>query len=129
MSKEKKEEFMRFGQIIRIHGHRLADAKSNKRGMIVAKGFTDPDAKYMTFNTFQFCEFYRQSLFQVLPKGIFETPGPKLSDEEVKKLEENYEVLIKQYKVNNVGGWEISSNLAKMWCLSTLIPNNTFRVQ
>jgi hypothetical protein len=37
--------------------------------MIVAKGFTDPDAKYQTFST----------LFQVLPKGIFEESGDKLS--------------------------------------------------
>ena len=87
---------MRFGQIIRIHGHRLADSRSNRRGMIVAKGFTDPDAKYMTFKTFQFCEFYRQALFQVLPKGIFETPGTTLSEDEKKKLQENYEILTKQ---------------------------------
>ena len=46
---------MRFGQIIRIHGHRLGDQKDNRRGMIVAKGFTDPDAKYMTFETFLNC--------------------------------------------------------------------------
>lgn len=40
--------------------------------MIVAKGFTDPDAKYQTFDTFRNCKFYRQALFQVLPKGVFE---------------------------------------------------------
>lgn len=87
---------MRFGQIIRVHGHRLADSQDGRRGMIVAKGFTDPDAKYMTFETFRLCKFYRQSLFQVLPKGIFETPGTTLSAEEKKKLDENYEILIKQ---------------------------------
>lgn len=39
--------------------------------MIVAKGFTDPDAKYSTFDSFRNCKFYRQSLFQILPKGPF----------------------------------------------------------
>ena len=63
---------MKFGQIVRIHGHRLAEDTESKRGMIVAKGFTDPDARYMTFDTFRNCQFYRQSLFQVLPKGNFE---------------------------------------------------------
>ena len=90
MSKEKKEEFMRFGQIVRIHGHSLADDKNNEtepaRGMIVAKGFTDPDAKYQTFANFRNCKFYRQSLFQVLPKGVFEESGDNLSVEEKKKL-------------------------------------------
>ena len=49
MSKPKKEEFLRFGQIIRIHGHRCLNEPNEERGMIVAKGFTDPDANYMTF--------------------------------------------------------------------------------
>lgn len=75
---------MRFGQIVRIHGHSLADSKEGgdppKRGMIVAKGFTDPDAKYQTFDTFRNCKFYRQALFQVLPKGLFEESGDKLSN-------------------------------------------------
>jgi hypothetical protein len=54
--------------------------------MIVAKGFTDPDAKYQTFGTFRNCKFYRQALFQVLPKGVFEESGDKLSTEDKKKL-------------------------------------------
>ncbi len=54
--------------------------------MIIAKGFTDPDAKYQTFDTFRNCKFYRQALFQVLPKGIFREAGDTLSDEDGKKL-------------------------------------------
>lgn len=77
---------MRFGQIVRIHGHRLADAKEGKRGMIIAKGFTDPDAKYQTFDSFRNCKFYRQALFQVLPKGVFEESGDNLSPDDQKKL-------------------------------------------
>lgn len=64
--------------------------------MIVAKGFTDPDAKYQTFDTFRNCKFYRQALFQVLPKGVFEQSDDKLSTEEKKKLIENYSELMKQ---------------------------------
>jgi len=43
------------------------------RGMITVKGFTDKDAKYTTFEPFKDCNFYRQSLFQILPRGNFET--------------------------------------------------------
>lgn len=43
------------------------------RGMITVKGFTDKDAKYTTFFQFKDCHFYRQSLFQILPRGSFET--------------------------------------------------------
>lgn len=41
--------------------------------MITVKGFTDKDAKYTTFAQFKDCQFYRQSLFQILPKGSFDT--------------------------------------------------------
>jgi hypothetical protein len=43
------------------------------RGMITVKGFTDKDAKYTTFEQFKDCNFYRQSLFQILPRGNFES--------------------------------------------------------
>ena len=43
--------------------------------MITVKGFTDKDAKYTTFEQFKDCFFYRQSLFQILPRGLFETTG------------------------------------------------------
>ena len=38
-----------------------------------AKGFTDIDAKYLIFSKFKNFEFYRQGLFQILPRGVFET--------------------------------------------------------
>jgi len=41
------------------------------RGMIAVKGFTDKDAKYLTFEHFKNCEFYRETLFQILPRGYF----------------------------------------------------------
>ena len=90
MSKPKKEEFLRFGQIIRIHGHRCLNEENEERGMIAAKGFTDPDANYMTFTEFRNCKFYRQSLFQILPKGPFEEGS----------AEEKYEAIISEYNLN-----------------------------
>jgi hypothetical protein len=89
MSKEqKKESLLRFGQIIRIHGHRCLADSNDQRGMIIAKGFTDPDAKYVTFDTFRNCKFYRQSLFEILPKGSFPegSSADKLREEEKKKI-------------------------------------------
>jgi hypothetical protein len=62
---------MKFGQIVRIHGHCFPNADEFQKGMVVAKGFTDHDAKYQTYDIFRNCRFYRQTLFQVLPKGIF----------------------------------------------------------
>ena len=82
---------MRFGQIIRIHGHKCLQAEPNKdeiRGMITVKGFTDKDAKYTTFLSFKNCEFYRQSLFQILPRGQFD---PSENDEKSKR---EYEILV-----------------------------------
>ena len=64
---------MRFGQVIRIHGNKcLPEEEGDIRGMITVKGFTDKDAKYTTFHQFKDCHFYRQSLFQILPRGSFE---------------------------------------------------------
>jgi hypothetical protein len=61
--------------------------------MITVKGFTDKDAKYTTFRSFKNCEFYRQSLFQILPRGHFdkaETP-----EEENRKIKE-YATLVER---------------------------------
>lgn len=60
-------------------------------GMITVKGFTDKDAKYTTFVQFKDCHFYRQSLFQILPKGNFE-PATSNQDEALKnKIATEYE--------------------------------------
>jgi len=64
----KQEEYLRYGQIIRIHGNETGE----KRGLIAVKGFTDVDAMYIVFEQFRNIEFYRQGLFQVLPRGVFE---------------------------------------------------------
>jgi hypothetical protein len=40
--------------------------------MVAVKGFTDKDAKYLTFNHLKRCQFYRETLFQILPRGQFE---------------------------------------------------------
>jgi hypothetical protein len=36
------------------------------------KGFTDLDAMYIVFEKFRNIEVYRQGLFQILPRGVFE---------------------------------------------------------
>lgn len=56
------------------------------RGMIAVKGFTDKDAKYITFTTFKDCEFYRKCLFQLLPKGQFDKTDNEMLEK--RKLKE-----------------------------------------
>jgi hypothetical protein len=68
MTNVKKEEYLRYGQIIRIHGNEAGD----KRGLITVKGFTDLDAMYIVFDKFRNINVYRQGLFQILPRGVFE---------------------------------------------------------
>lgn len=59
--------------------------------MITVKGFTDKDAKYTTFVQFKDCEFYRQTLFQILPKGAFESSTAKLDEVAKAKMSNEYE--------------------------------------
>jgi hypothetical protein len=94
---EKKEEYLRFGQIIRIHGNKCLQTDAEKeeiRGMITVKGFTDKDAKYTTFRSFKNCEFYRQSLFHILPRGQFDKA--ESPDDEIRKIKE-YALLVEGY--------------------------------
>jgi hypothetical protein len=65
--------------------------------MITVKGFTDKDAKYTTFNQFKDCEFYRQSLFQILPKGAFESSATHLDDATKTKIIIEYSETIVKY--------------------------------
>jgi hypothetical protein len=68
MASRKSDIYLRYGQIIRIHGN---ECDQNK-GLMVVKGFTDLDARYMTYSRFTEIKNYREGLFQILPKGIFE---------------------------------------------------------
>jgi hypothetical protein len=61
--------------------------------MIAVKGFTDKDAKYLTFKHFKNCEFYRETLFHILPRGFFEKVD---SVEEELKKKKLYEELCAQ---------------------------------
>jgi hypothetical protein len=61
--------------------------------MITVKGFTDKDAKYTTFQSFKNCEFYRQSLFQILPKGLFD--GAESPSEENRKKNDYAQLVTK----------------------------------
>jgi hypothetical protein len=98
--KEKREEYLRFGQIVRIHGNKCLEEEREGEvmgGMITVKGFTDKDAKYTTFSQFKDCEFYRQSLFQILPKGAFESSTVNQDEAQKKKILEEYMEVIKKY--------------------------------
>jgi hypothetical protein len=41
------------------HVNRQKKNETEIRGMIAVKGFTDKDAKYLTFKHFKNCKFYR----------------------------------------------------------------------
>lgn len=91
--------------------------------MITVKGFTDKDAKYTTFQQFKNCHLYRQSLFQILPRGSFEIYG---NDEEQnrKKIKE-YGDIVKMYMYPKVERWETMCSSGKtsyssMWTLTII---------
>ncbi|CAD8193240.1 unnamed protein product [Paramecium pentaurelia] len=54
---------LRYGQIVRIQ---------SDYGMIVTKGYTQTNVYYMTYTNLAKISNFRESLFQVLPKGSFE---------------------------------------------------------
>jgi inositol 1,4,5-triphosphate receptor type 1/inositol 1,4,5-triphosphate receptor type 3 len=63
-----KSDVLRYGQIIRIHGN----FPDWRKGLLLAKGFTDSNVYYETYQRFASLNNYRESLFQILPRGSFE---------------------------------------------------------
>lgn len=130
MPKEEKiEEYLRFGQIIRIHGHKCLQTDNDKeeiRGMITVKGFTDKDAKYTTFLSFRNCEFYRQSLFQILPRGQFEKADTP--EEEDRKIKE-YLALVDRYAPPHSAKQDRKSSSEKTSSSSMSTPTTTSQAQ
>ncbi|CAD8065958.1 unnamed protein product [Paramecium primaurelia] len=61
------KQTLKYGQIVRIH---LNDKDEN--GIIVAKGFLDPNAYYMQIDDLRKANNFRDSLFTILPRGTFE---------------------------------------------------------
>ncbi|CAD8078308.1 unnamed protein product [Paramecium sonneborni] len=61
------KQTLKYGQIVRIH---LNSKEEN--GIIVAKGFLDPDAYYMQIDDLRKANNFRDSLFTILPRGTFE---------------------------------------------------------
>jgi hypothetical protein len=57
MDKE-RQLTLRYGQIVRIHGNFI-----DWKGLLLAKGFTDTNAYYMTYDNFTHINNYRESLF------------------------------------------------------------------
>ncbi len=64
--------------MVRIHGVNINKEKM-PQGLIIAKGyilsqfsFTDSNIYYQTYEKFEEVNFYRESLFQILPKSNFD---------------------------------------------------------
>ena len=72
---------MKYGQGIIIEGFKTEGVDT---GYLTAQGFADVNVKYETSDDILFFKNYRNSLFQILPKGNFE-----LSDELEKALIDN----------------------------------------
>lgn len=51
------------------------------KGLIISKGFTDPNVYYQTYEQYDEVNFYRESLFQILPKSNFDFHDQLLLDE------------------------------------------------
>lgn len=49
--------------------------------------FTDPNIYYQTFTNYDEVNFYRESLFQIIPKSNFDLHDTLLFDEKVKEEE------------------------------------------
>lgn len=81
--------------------------------MITVKGFTDKDAKYTTFTQFKDCQFYRESLFQILPRGSFDISNN--NDEQTRKKIKEYADIVKTYRRYYVENWAATFSLARMW--------------
>lgn len=64
MSSFEAKKILRYGQVIRIHG--------STKGIIISKGFLQKSVFYQQYKLFSKINNYRESLFQVLPKGSFE---------------------------------------------------------
>lgn len=79
-SRSHKSVVLRYGQVIRVH----LEKKEKRGGVLVAKGFTDRSVSLMRYQHFKCIPNYRESLFQVLPRGTFE-----IHDEFQKTRDEN----------------------------------------
>lgn len=54
--------------MVRLHGK----FDDEKKGLIMAKGFTDSNTYFMTYENFPQINNYRESLFQILPRGALD---------------------------------------------------------
>ena len=81
MSKDEKDDFLRYGQGILLRGFKSEDER-NDIGFLTAKGFADTTAKYETYKNILYFKNYRNAIFQIIPAANFE-----INDELRKKLE------------------------------------------
>ena len=67
MSRDEADPFLKFGQGILIEGFKTDDFQ----GLLTAKGFADPQAKYETYSDILYFKNYRNAIFQILPSSNF----------------------------------------------------------
>lgn len=83
---QEENRALKWGDIVRIHGVNLSKKKTTK-GLIISKGylliphrFTDSNLYYQTYNDFEDVNFYRKSLFQILPRVNLDMHDQLLDD-------------------------------------------------
>ena len=81
MSKDEKDDYLRYGQGILLRGFKSEKERSDI-GFLTAKGFADTTAKYETYKNLLYFKNYRNAIFQIIPAANFE-----INDELRKKLE------------------------------------------
>ena len=58
-----------------------------ERVLLCSSSFTDPNIYYQTYKQYEDVNFYRESLFQIIPKSNFDLHDQLLLEENVKEEE------------------------------------------
>ena len=97
MSKDQKDDYLRYGQGILIQG--FTSDKEEDQGFLSAKGFADTTAKYETYKDILYFKNYRNAIFQIIPAANFQL------NDQLRKLQEitteentNYKILVARSK-------------------------------
>lgn len=70
MSKDEKDDYLRYGQGILLRGFK-SEAERSDIGFLTAKGFADTTAKYETYKNLLYFKNYRNAIFQIIPAANF----------------------------------------------------------
>jgi hypothetical protein len=111
MSKDEKDDYLRYGQGILLRGFK-AERERSDIGFLTAKGFADTTAKYETYKNLLYFKNYRNAIFQIIPAANFEindelrkkmeisneeTPNIRILKARAKSEEEQFNLQIKKY--------------------------------